>query len=271
MRRGLLILTLLIGATAAVAQDTSGLIAMQRRGEILGWEAVGRVDTPKGLCTGVLIAPDVALTAAHCVYDARGQKITPGTIVFRAGYHRGKAMAERRVDQVFSPSGYVHDPSGRISGQAMRHDVALLRLSAPIASSEADPFRIFDGNAKELPVSVVSYGQGREEVLSRQAECSVLRRYSGGQLAFDCNVTFGSSGAPVFVKQDNRIRILSLISAISVPNSEESEAYGMELPDVVRDLMQDMRQDNARPKVTAGARRVVVGQKMQSGARFVRP
>jgi protease YdgD len=122
-----------------------------------------------------------------------------------------------------------------------------------------------------LPVSVVSYGRGREEVLSREADCAVLRRYSGGQIAFDCNVTYGSSGAPVFVKDGHHTRILSLISAGTSPGAG-GESFGMELPALVNALMREMRNDAAMPQATAGARRVAVGQRMTTGgARFVRP
>ena len=44
---------------------------------------------------------------------------------------------------------------------------------------------------------VASYGRGRNGVLSIQRECHVLD-FSQDIYAFDCNVTFGSSGAPVF-------------------------------------------------------------------------
>ncbi|MFZ5963162.1 trypsin-like serine peptidase [Thalassococcus sp. BH17M4-6] len=274
MRRAVLTLLALVLALPVAAQTSGTLTPMQRRGEILGWEAVGRINTPKGMCTGVLIAPDVALTAAHCVYEAHGARIPARDIVFRAGYHRGTSMADRRGAALFPHRAYKHDVSGRVSGAMMAYDVALLRLDAPINSAEADPFKLFNGDMGNLPVSVVSYGQDRAEYLSRQAECAVLRRYRNGQIAFDCNVTYGSSGAPVFARQDGRIRIVSLISAMATEQDGDrlGESYGMALPGVVAQLMGEMRRDNARPKASAGARRVSVGQRMTSGgARFVRP
>ena len=69
--------------------------------------------------------------------------------------------------------------------------------SQPIPSSVISPFvvaRPSNGDA----VSVVSYAEGREEALSWQRACRVTGRYQDGILGFDCDVSFGSSGAPVF-------------------------------------------------------------------------
>ena len=64
----------------------------------------------------------------------------------------------------------------------------------------------------------------------------------------------------------------SLISAGTRPGSGESTAYGMELPGVVAGLMRELTNVGSQPTVTAGARRVTVGQRMSTGgARFVRP
>ncbi|WP_146590415.1 trypsin-like serine peptidase [Puniceibacterium confluentis] len=266
--RGLLALAALFCAPLAAADSLKGLDGLDRRGELLGWEGVGRIDLPGGLCTGVLIAPDAVLTAAHCVHD---RSVEDG-ILFRAGYAHGTSMADRRVSRIVLAPGYRGTSQGRIGGDMVRHDVALLRLAAPISSAEADPFRIFDGSAPGARVSVVSYGRGREEALSRQADCAITQVYRHGIMGFDCNVTFGSSGAPVFVRQDGRLRILSLISGGTAPGQAGGEAYGMSLPDVVQPLMAELRRDDARPKVTNGARRVIVGQRTSAGgAKFVRP
>ncbi|MDJ0822021.1 MAG: trypsin-like peptidase domain-containing protein [Paracoccaceae bacterium] len=256
-------------ASAAQAQTFD---VMDRRGELLGWEGVGRLDTSTGFCTATLIARDVVLTAAHCVFDrATGAPLPARGMVFRAGYHHGQAIATARGLRVATPEAYQPTTDGQASDATIAHDVALIKLDAPITSAEADPFRVLQGAPPGTKVSVVSYGQGRDQVLSRQPECSLTGRYRDGVLAFDCNVTFGSSGAPVFARIDGRLRILSVISSSTQPGARGSTAYGMTLPPLVAELSAKLRRADARAPVSAGARRLGAGQRGDTGARFVRP
>lgn len=266
----------LLWPVAGAAQSGGALTAMTDRGSMLGWEAVGRLDLPGGFCTGVLIGSDLVLTAAHCVRDkTTDQDMAPESITFRAGYSNGRSIADRRVSRIATPADFSMRGGAQMSGDMIRHDIALLRLEQGLTSSEADPFRLHTDPRQGDRVSVVSYGRGREEVLSREADCAVTDRYRGGLMEFDCNVTFGSSGAPVFAREGTRSRIVSLISAGRNLGTGSSISYGMELAETVTMLKQELRYGAARPPVSTGAKRITVGQgglsSGTSGAKFVRP
>ncbi|MFX0542144.1 trypsin-like serine peptidase [Roseovarius sp. S4756] len=249
----------------ASAAPASSLIRLTDREDLFGWEAVGRLDLEgKGYCTGSLIAPDLVLTAAHCVYDEAGALIAPERITFRAGLRDDAFISQSGIVRIAAHPAY--SPARRTTADMVRHDAALLKLAAPIPAAVASPFVLAGAEAKTgLRVSVVSYGRGRDAALSWQRDCGITG-VGQGLMSFDCDVTFGSSGAPVFARaRGQRARIVSLISA-----GADDVAYGMALPAIVEELKRELR----KPPRSAGTipRRIETGQGGgASGAKFAKP
>ncbi len=102
---------LFCGATTLSAQTGgSALISLEDRYATEGWEAVGRLDIGRGgLCTATLIRDRLLLTAAHCVYDAKGDLRPPRDFTFHAALRNGRAEATRQVVRVVPHPAYVDD------------------------------------------------------------------------------------------------------------------------------------------------------------------
>lgn len=265
-------------AGAAGAQD-SGLKRLTLREDLLGWEAVGRVDIGEGgFCTGALIATDIVLTAAHCVFDPQDdfKPMDPGTMRFRAGLRDDTTIADRKVVATVVSGNYRAGPIA--SADSIRDDVALLKLDAPIPAAIAAPFEVASLPRRNGQVAVVSYAQDRATALSIERNCSVLG-HDTGLFAFDCNVTFGSSGAPVFDMDGGRGRIISVVSA-GHQDAEGTVSYGTELPALVAELRSDLAAGRGVVKAVAtvpdapAARTLpgsAAGQIRAGGARFLKP
>lgn len=256
-------------APIAAAGDT-GLRRLTQRAELLGWEAVGRLDGASGAyCTAVLVAPDLVLTAAHCLFDRSGSRVDPRGLTFRAGLRDGVAIAEVQARRAVIHEGYRFDDPDALA--RIQSDAALVQLSEPIPAAVAAPFvagrTVPEGGA----VSVVSYARERSEALSWQPGCSVLAR-SPGAYAFSCDVWFGSSGAPVFESTSGRARIVSLISS-GHRDDGGSVAYGPDAPAALAHLTAALRTGRGVfPEENFSARRLSAsGARGAGGARFVRP
>ena len=260
-------------AVLAAPAGAGGLTSLTDRSHILGWEAVGRLDGERGHCTAVLIAPDLVLTAAHCMFEPdTNTRRDPTELVFRAGYRDGETIAESAVARAVVPEAY--DNLQKDFLKFLVSDVALLELADPIPSTTAAPYAVTGPGEAGDSVTVVSFGRSRMNAASRESGCSVTAA-GRGAIVFDCEGEPGSSGAPVFDTSGYAPRIMALISSVGNYKGQAA-VFGMDLPEAVSGLKQQMRSGRGVwPMVeTPAAKRLArkaSDTRGAGGARFLKP
>ncbi|CUH89101.1 V8-like Glu-specific endopeptidase [Phaeobacter sp. CECT 5382] len=177
-----------------------------------GWEAVGRLNiSGRSMCTGSLIAPNLVLTAAHCLFDpATGRAVDPKTIKFEAGLMGRRSKAARSVAKAVLHPGYEFRRPGK---SQIGSDIAVLRLSKPISSNEIQPLAMSWKADRGDSVGVLSYNYTHATRPNLERSCQVLAKQKS-TLVMSCRVDFGASGAPVLEVIPGRVpKLISVISA----------------------------------------------------------
>lgn len=175
------------------------------------WSAVGRVNNGQGgHCSGILIGPKLALTAAHCLWNNKTRRPMPEQALrFVAGWERGNHLGIATVSRtVLAPGwrfGEKYDPAHAA------HDWALLELVEPLGDA-VGWVALAGGRDGSESVTTVGYAQDRQHVPTAHIGCHLLGSLRPGLLTHDCDAVHGDSGAPVLIWRDG----VPLVTAIHV-------------------------------------------------------
>ena len=173
----LLLLGLALSGTAARDADATGAAIGGRvivAPDAAPWQAVGRLNVAgfriRRHCTATLVAPDLALTARHCLGGFRGEEwVAPDLVHFLPGYSRGGYIEHRQA------VGY--EPVGN-EAVLVRLDGPAMIASVPIAGR---------GTVPGTALFQAGYSRDKGQVLTVHPR------------NHDCEAIGGDSGAPILI------------------------------------------------------------------------
>jgi len=189
------------------------------------WAAVGRVNRETGgFCTGTLVASNLVLTAAHCLYDSRtGKRVAPRSLHFVGGYRRGGYVAHAVARAIFHPVAFSFTGPSGLTRAA--NDWALLILAMPIATKPIPVRSLSVHNLTTLPrnrLMRAGYSQDRPHLLSLHNGCGVSADVDGGPvLIHTCDATWGASGSPLMIMTTEGPFVVGMIMGVTKGGDHE--------------------------------------------------
>ncbi|TDQ83450.1 V8-like Glu-specific endopeptidase [Dongia mobilis] len=196
----------------------------------LPWTAaIGQLDMGPGArpCTAVLVAPDLIVTAAHCLFQGNSPARFD-QIAFRLNFGAAPDLGRFGIQAVRAYGGAIRENQVRKAADVAA-DWALLRIAPPVAGVAPvpvvalTPTQIIAELAGGARLFTAGYGYGAQKTLKPHGSCRIIDGAANGlgrdpgMLVTDCIIRVGDSGGPVaLVYPDGRPRLVGIFSGFGV-------------------------------------------------------
>ncbi|WP_322516454.1 S1 family peptidase [Rhodopseudomonas palustris] len=210
--------TLALLFAAAVAAPASAMVGGARDAtDGLGRALVTIVGSRGNFCSGALIAPDLVLSAAHCVAPGADYKVV-----------QRDAQGQPQLRDIRRLAAHPRFDQRAIQANRATADVALLQLTAPLSGKTPLPFGA-PGDPLQAGqrftvagIGVAQRGDGKSGGTARSAELIATGRPGRLQIRLVDPMTnntrdgqgacTGDSGGPALQQQDGRALVIGVVS-----------------------------------------------------------
>lgn len=174
------------------------------------WRFMGQLSMDTGeQCTATLIAPNVIVTAAHCIHTARGVSAS-ARFTTADGAHSATITA-----YLVSPRfNYARFNSGNdIDGL----DWALLRLDSPLGDqvgfAGVRNITSDEASARNVDLLQAGYSWDTGQHLSGNERCRIVRVFPDHTFAHECDTTRGDSGSAFLARNGDSFDVIGVDSS----------------------------------------------------------
>ncbi|MCX1021851.1 serine protease [Escherichia coli] len=189
------------------------------------WDAVGQLETASGnLCTATLIAPNLALTAGHCLLmppKGKADKAVALRFVSNKGLWRYEIHdIEGRVDPTLGKRLKADGDGWIVPPAAAPWDFGLIVLRNP--PSGITPLPLFAGDKATLTaalkaagrkVTQAGYPEDHLDTLYSHQNCEVTGWAQTSVMSHQCDTLPGDSGSPLMLHTDNGCQLIGVQSS----------------------------------------------------------